>query len=316
MIKKLSLFMVMLFSIWGISSYKAEALSYETFIRYDLKTGETSRIIVPGELFGEFEEEEPDEKVAIPERAPATLASRANASNQSRVTNVSEEPYKWIGQLLCSDSDITTGTITGTSGSAALIGDRYALTAAHVVYRKDKKRPWQTIHFFAGGEKINGVNVPYGKIATAVYVPEAYQKESLNTSTVIHDYAVLEFEFELAPNYGHFNVYVSNRLDSFDPSVHTPFCTANVAGFPAEGVSKAGLYKAQVPVTIWKNYVLDYDETLFPGQSGGPIYRKINGKYQLLGINCQLVFNSNGTFKCSRGRCITPTLKNFIANCK
>lgn len=141
-----------------LCSIPSKASSFETFIRYDLKTGETTEIMLPKDSHDSVlrEEskgaEETESEIPIPEEVVALLTEKMNEGDQGetdgeRSEGEDSEDYEQLGILRCIGLEESTGNIVGRFGSGIWKKGDCLLTEAHTVYREEEEQPWRLIQF-------------------------------------------------------------------------------------------------------------------------------------------------------------------------
>lgn len=215
--------------------------------------------IAPLELDPRNAEGGPETSALIDDLTPRS----ATPPNARRVGDGTVWPYRAIGLIVALDE---FGNIEGTC-SAALIGPRTALSAAHCFYDHDSG--WAAdVRFLPGVTDLDVFGPPFGAFGwEEMHIASAYMTEYDGTvlSTVPYDIAILHLDTDIGNQLGWLQVQmVDNRLPGY---------LSNLVGYPGD-MPFGTMWWMGCPV----NFIDQHPKFTFRqcvtagGTSGGPMY--------------------------------------------
>lgn len=189
-----------------------------------------------------------------------------------KIGDTTKAPYSYIGSIIT----LNQAEIPISEGTAWLVGDSLAITAAHNVYNT-KNQPKEII--FTLGE--NGGKSPYGDIkVTKWHIPQQFieqKKKEPQKTYPKYDYAILELDKPIGKKNGYFSVEntftVFDVADNFD--IYENEHTVKIAGYPSD---HAIVYSHYMYASKGKSYfdgsdyVLYYKIDTFSGESGASCF--------------------------------------------
>lgn len=180
---------------------------------------------------------------------------------------------------------------SGGRGTAFIVGDRIALTAAHCVYEEGT---WSTEAYIlphASGNRSNSYIVNNGVRALKVIIPTAYKTNAITGN----DWAILILEEDVGAENGIL------PLDITAPTVGNQVTTI---GYPREGVGGVVRYMHESPgeiLMVATNYIR-YNCDTYYGNSGGPVIKEsvVNGttRYNVIAIHSRMGGNATYNLAC------------------
>jgi V8-like Glu-specific endopeptidase len=153
--------------------------------------------------------------------------------------------------------------------TAALIGNRVLLTAAHCVWDKETNS-WASFPTFSAGQ--DGATRPYGsKQVWRMTIPAGYMSCSTNNDCRAHDWAVLVLREDQALNVGYFGF--SNVKDG----------QLNLAGYPQS--KNREMWYDHCPLFSDEGAWIKHRCDTEPGNSGSAIYKIKNGNRYVVAVH-------------------------------
>ena len=228
-----------------------------------------------------------------------------------KIGDTTKAPYSYIGSIIT----LNQAEIPISEGTAWLVGDSLAITAAHNVYNT-KNQPKEIIFTLLE----NGGKSPYGDIkVTKWHIPQQFieqKKKEPQKTYPKYDYAILELDKPIGKKNGYFSVEntftVFDVADNFD--IYENEHTVKIAGYPSD---HAIVYSHYMYASKGKSYfdgsdyVLYYKIDTFSGESGAPVFYKSGNKYYALGIHLYGKSEKNGV-EWNRGRRITKGIVQAV----
>lgn len=186
------------------------------------------------------------------------LAIQDDAPDRWRVVNTASNPWRRNGRL-------------SMGCTAALIGNRVLVTAAHCVWDRETDS-WASFPiYFAAGQ--NGDEKPFGDSRVwKMTIPRGYQTCSTNSECRAHDWAVLVLYESDKLNVGYFGFSTSignSRL--------------NLAGYPQS--KNRQLWYDHCPLHADEGDWIKHRCDTEPGNSGSGIYKIVNGGRYVVAVH-------------------------------
>lgn len=184
------------------------------------------------------------------------LAIQGDAPARWHPSNTARSPWRRNGRL-------------SMGCTAALIGNRVLVTAAHCVWDRDTNS-WGSFPLFSAGQ--DGSAKPYGDVRVVrMTIPAGYQTCSNNNECRAHDWAVLAIHRDDRLNVGYFGF--STRKAN----------TLNLAGYPQS--KSRELWYDSCPLFSDEGKWIKHRCDTEPGNSGSGIYKIVNGKRYVVAIH-------------------------------
>jgi V8-like Glu-specific endopeptidase len=184
------------------------------------------------------------------------LAIQGDAPDRWHPSNTASNPWRRNGRL-------------SMGCTAALIGNRVLVTAAHCVWDR-ATNSWGSFPTFAAGQ--DGTYKPYGDVRVVrMTIPAGYQTCSTSSDCRAHDWAVLAIHRHDRLNVGYFGFSTSKGN------------TLNLAGYPQS--KNRELWYDSCPLHSDEGKWIKHRCDTEPGNSGSGIYKITNGKRYVVAIH-------------------------------
>lgn len=179
-----------------------------------------------------------------------TSSYRGTLSRFAKPSRSYAAPGKYLRQQILDSSAFPMRTVGRIESSGkyengctgTLIGDRYVLTAAHCVFRLDKKSWVHNLKFFPG--KTGENSIPFDPVDwDRVYIPKAYFEYSAPVKTFeayAVDYAVIVLKEKVGERLGWLGITPVDALNVSMPEM-------SVAGYPGDK-EEATLWNVTCPM--------------------------------------------------------------------
>lgn len=244
---------------------------------------------------------------------PSTRAI-IGSDDRTIVANTTAAPYRYIGRLVTYYTENTGRKMVG-SGTAFLVGPDTLLTAAHCVYPVDEKtgKPFKVTNvvFYPG---LNGGAKPYDPVQYKYTdVPTQYKDACIvnkkDYAGERHDYAVVKLKAAIGKSLGYFAL--ADYATAFPGGSADVSDRVTLAGYPGNFGKGDKLYKHTGNAYFnYNGYLIKYKIDMKSGQSGSPMYYKMNNKYHVMGICTSADSGANPQY--NYGRFINGVVKRFV----
>ena len=230
-------------------------------------------------------------------KTSTTIPESAYLERRSIISNVYDEPYRNIAKLNtmfpCYDIENNIAFNYGPSiGSAYLLKNNIIGTAAHCIisgfYSGSQNNNTINSEIYFGKwisrptislGKYNNISVHTEILPTKAFLSKEYYFQNINNYQNF-DWAFLTFDEQINES-GAFEIYIDNGSTS---SLEL-FKTSTANGYPGSGICGGNVqYEADVlQLSRESIYILQYFANVEGGQSGGPLYFKMQNKYYVIG---------------------------------
>jgi len=185
------------------------------------------------------------------------LKVMGDSPDRWRPSNTAANPWRRNGRL-------------SMGCTAALIGNRVLITAAHCVWDK-ATNSWSNFPTFAAGQ--DGNNKPFGDVRVVrMTIPAGYQTCSSGSDCRAHDWAVLAIHRDDRLNVGYFGFSTSKGNSRL-----------NLAGYPAS--KNRQLWYDHCPLLSDEGKWIKHRCDTEPGNSGSGIYKIVNGHRYVVAVH-------------------------------
>jgi len=224
--------------------------------------------------------------VVFPALAGNPLLPGIKGADDRVLVSSTEMPWRAIGRL---------NKRTGGHCTAALVGPRTVLTAAHCLWNKRMRRflPVQSLHFVAGWSK--GDYLAHAK-AASIYVPAKYDGLTPRSSkTLNHDWAVVTLTDDIGSTLGYFDV---TAMDARGLSTYRKRKASFIqAGYSQDKKHILSVHRGCALDGMVKGHMLIAHRCdAVPGDSGSPIFLAEKGRYTITAIHVATRKTTKGTF--------------------
>lgn len=181
-----------------------------------------------------------------------------------KVKNFTAAPYRWVAYV-----ETTWPNGRTTIGTAFMVGDSSAVTAAHMVYNVSFGGFAKSIAIYPG--KNGNSNTFSGSHAKLMYVP----KEYVDDQKLQFDCALIKLKTALGKRVGYFGL--RRQSANYENLI------VNLTGYPEDHPKE--MWKSKGPITSKSLSLLDYALDTQPGMSGSPLNRIYNGNWYAIGVH-------------------------------
>lgn len=195
--------------------------------------------------------------VDLAESADMTIKSIIGTDTRRAVNDPTAAPWSGIGRLSVS------GAMGVSHGTAFMISERWAMTAAHVIFK-------------AGASPRPRLRLADGRLLSAHYIPHPDYRR---TRARADDVALLRLDQD-APGFRFLSDAFSD--DELQVLVETK-AEARAAGYPLDGAGK--LMWGAGPLVSHTPQLIEHQVDTNKAQSGAPLFRVTPDKIRLLGVH-------------------------------
>lgn len=225
--------------------------------------------------------------------------------DRRRINDTRQYPYCAVGQIIGRWPDSADGVTSYYAGTGAIINRHHVLTAAHVIYKKEKGGFLQDVTFIPG---LNAAQEPFG-VARGVrgIIPEKYMNaDPQNSDRLSFDFALVTIDRDLGTSsgVGHFG------LQSYlDPQLWNKI--VNLGGYPGDIGNGDQQWMASGPLldVYWDAFRYTIDT--FGGQSGSPIWSLESNEPRICGVHSG--GDQTGNYGCKLSNEKVQTLIKWIS---
>ena len=254
-----------------------ESEDYEKIMKYDAETGEITEVDT-NEI--------------------KNVINSNDYNNRTKKNNsLNIKDIKFANRALEQSTSLATCKIISNeiAGTAALVGNNVALTAAHCIWNADTKKKYENLVVYPNYN--NGAYNLNGTLMASGWKTAYYSNGWMNSSgsPVEYDWAILVLEKELG-----------NTLGYFDVSTNTPSIgySCGVYGYSMNLNNGNSLYFSSGTISLKYSKWFTYKATVYSGFSGGPI---INSSGKIIGVHKGMQDNGSAV-----GVRITSDMQNII----
>ncbi len=233
--------------------------------------------------------ESPAQKLA--KMRPSDRPKDVITSFHRRAVDSSKAPWRAVGRINVGGRVHCTG---------ALVAENIVLTAAHCLYGKrlQKMVSPNSVHFLTGYAK--GDYLAHSKVKQYTVGPGFDGSKGSLAANMPYDWALLLLEKPLGRDNGFLDLHEKlkrhrRKPGKGKPRIALPSTEIITAGYPADRAHVLSLEEnCAVKQVRARGRVLISNCTAIPGDSGGPILQKPNGKWRLIGLNVASIQNKTG----------------------
>ncbi len=244
----------------------------EKIMEYDARTGETKEVDIEAlekELEIKGEKVRGKDAILKPKniyKGPSLRVGRKDSAE--RITNVKIAPYNRVCRIVSTNSNNKEKV-----GSAAIVGKRLAITAAHCVWDSSTKQVMKNWKLYPGYAYSNGQ-------ATSQATPCGWDKvfysngwmTNTNPKNFTEDWAICILQADVGNQVGHFG---AQSYGTSSEMINLPVTTFGYPGDVEYGFQDGGKdqYKTGDKITKAESGAFLYNGFCVGGFSGGPIVR-------------------------------------------
>lgn len=224
-----------------------------------------------------------------------TTKSIIGTDDRVRVTgnDLYRAPYRWVAYL---KTTWKNGKVT--YGTAYMVGDYTAVTAAHCVYDKSLGGKPKDISIWPA---MNDGVMPYsGSHTKTINVPKAYRVNKDSN----YDCAVIKVKSPLGRRVGYFGIHKQSA--SYNG------VNMYILGYPGEASRSKQLWKMKGKILSSSQYKVNYQIDTTNGQSGSPITRLYNNKWYAIGVHTSGATNPDASGAVNSGVKFNNYMFSFI----